>query len=203
MEIFCPCKKSPYLWFSPQPKGSGAGRIGRKISDTFSFKMQVSGRRCRPDLPLLNLNLTLKYNSVIFKRNSKGDQMNEQEFSIQELCDRTGLPRRTIHFYTQQEIIPPPASSGLGARYQRIHLVRLNLIPVFRQQGLRLDDIRQKFMSSSPDELENILTVSSKIGSHSKNSSRTCAALAGSSGCTILSGIQPSAWRGCHGSQPI
>jgi DNA-binding transcriptional MerR regulator len=94
--------------------------------------------------------------------------MSEQEYSIQELCDRTGLPRRTIHFYTQQEIIPPPASSGLGARYQRIHLVRLNLIPIFRQQGLRLDDIRQKFLSSSPDELEKILAVSEKPGTTPK-----------------------------------
>ncbi len=35
--------------------------------------------------------------------------MPDQEFSIQDLCDQTGLPRRTIHFYIQQEILPPPA----------------------------------------------------------------------------------------------
>ena len=86
--------------------------------------------------------------------------MNEQEFSIQELCDQTGLPRRTIHFYTQQEIIPPPISSGLGARYQRTHLVRLSLVPILRQKGMRLDDIRQKFMASSPEELETLLSGS-------------------------------------------
>ncbi len=78
--------------------------------------------------------------------------MNE-EFTIQELCDQTGLPRRTIHFYTQQGILPPPQGSGLGARYQPDHLLRLKLIPVLRQQGLRLDDIRQKFQSSSRGEL--------------------------------------------------
>ena len=60
--------------------------------------------------------------------------MNEQEFVNQELCDRTGLPRRTIHFSSAAGN-SPPASSGLGARYQRIHLVRLNLIPIFRQQS--------------------------------------------------------------------
>lgn len=78
--------------------------------------------------------------------------MNE-ELTIQDLCDQTGLPRRTIHFYTQQGIIPPPQGSGLGARYQSEHLLRLKLIPIFRKQGLRLDDIRQKFQNSHETEL--------------------------------------------------
>jgi DNA-binding transcriptional MerR regulator len=86
--------------------------------------------------------------------------MTLQEYSIQDLCDQTGLPRRTIHFYTQQDIIPPPVSSGLGARYQHVHLVRLKLIPVLRQQGLRLDDIRQKFSTATSEELETLLAGS-------------------------------------------
>ena len=77
----------------------------------------------------------------------------DEEFTIQELCDRTGFPRRTIHFYTQQGIIPPPVGSGLGARYQSEHLLKLKLIPVFRKQGLRLDDIRQKFQDSDAVKL--------------------------------------------------
>ena len=78
--------------------------------------------------------------------------MNE-DITIQELCDQTGFPRRTIHFYIQQGILPPPLGSGLGARYQSEHLLRLKLIPVFRKQGLRLDEIRQKFEASSGSEL--------------------------------------------------
>ncbi len=89
--------------------------------------------------------------------------MNE-ELTIQELCDQTGLPRRTIHFYTQQGILPPPQGSGLGARYQPEHLIRLKLIPVLRKQGLRLDDIRLKFQSSSSSELaETFSRMQSKI----------------------------------------
>ena len=86
--------------------------------------------------------------------------MAENEFSIQELCDQTGLPRRTIHFYIQQEILPPPIGSGLGARYQAEHLLRLKLIPHFRQQGLKLDDIRLKFHTTDRAELEQILAQS-------------------------------------------
>jgi DNA-binding transcriptional MerR regulator len=86
--------------------------------------------------------------------------MFENDFSIQDLCDQTGLPRRTIHFYIQQEILPPPQGSGLGARYQAEHLVRLKLIPILRQQGLRLDAIRQKFNATSFADLQTLLDQS-------------------------------------------
>ena len=82
--------------------------------------------------------------------------MNDEDFSIQDLCDQTGMSRRTIHFYIQQQILPPPSGSGLGARYQAVHLLRLRLIPILRQQGLRLDEIRQKFNEFSPEQLENL-----------------------------------------------
>ena len=89
--------------------------------------------------------------------------MTEQVLSIQELSDQTGLPRRTIHFYIQQDIIPAPSGAGLGAFYQKEHLIRLKLIPVLRQQGLRLDDIREKFNRHTLLELENLLTAAEEL----------------------------------------
>lgn len=80
-----------------------------------------------------------------------------QDYSIQELCDLTGVPRRTIHFYTQQGLLPPPSGAGLGARYTSVHLKRLQLIPLLRQKGLRLDQIRQRFQDASTDELETFI----------------------------------------------
>lgn len=82
--------------------------------------------------------------------------MDNQEYSIQEICERTGLPRRTIHFYTQQGLLPPPAGAGLGARYSAIHLLRLRLIPLLRRRGLRLDQIRERFDQSTLEELERL-----------------------------------------------
>ena len=84
--------------------------------------------------------------------------MSQVEFSIQDLCDQTGLPRRTIHFYIQQEILPPPQGAGLGAHYLAEHLVRLKLIPILRKRGLKLDDIRRKFQRTSITELEKLLS---------------------------------------------
>ncbi len=81
-----------------------------------------------------------------------------REYTIQELSDLTGVARRTIHFYTQQEIIPPPQGAGLSTRYQQLHLVRLKLIPYLRQEGLRLDQIRSYFKKQDLIELEKRLT---------------------------------------------
>lgn len=69
----------------------------------------------------------------------------EPTLSIQELCDQCGLSRRTVHFYSQQGLIPPPTGAGLGARYLEEHVLRLQLIPLLRGQGLRLDEIRRRF----------------------------------------------------------
>ena len=78
-----------------------------------------------------------------------------EPYSIQDLSEKTGLPRRTIHFYTQQGLLPPPQGSGLGARYDESHLLRLQLIPVFRAEGLRLDQIRERFQEMALSELED------------------------------------------------
>ncbi len=80
------------------------------------------------------------------------------DYTIQDLTDQTGVPRRTIHFYSQQGILPPPAGAGLSARYQEPHLVRLKLIPYLRQRGLRLDEIRRIFEESQPAALAEMLS---------------------------------------------
>lgn len=82
--------------------------------------------------------------------------MDVEDFSIQELCDKTGFPRRTIHFYTQKGLLPPPEGAGLGARYNYLHLLRLRLIPILRKKGLRLNQIREKFSDTALIELQEL-----------------------------------------------
>lgn len=76
---------------------------------------------------------------------------------IQQLVHESGVARRTIYFYVQQGILPPPQGAGLAAYYTREHLVRLRLIPFLREQGLRLDSIRERFNRCSAEELETML----------------------------------------------
>jgi DNA-binding transcriptional MerR regulator len=78
-------------------------------------------------------------------------------YDIQSLVSQSGVPRRTIHFYVQQGILPPPQGAGPAAYYTEDHLVRLQLIPMLRQQGLRLDDIRRRFMEMDPEAMRQAL----------------------------------------------
>jgi len=77
-----------------------------------------------------------------------------KHLSIQDLCDQTGVTRRTIYFYIQQKILPPPSGAGLSTYYTDEHLLRLKLIPILRNQGLRLDDIRTTFQNATIKELQ-------------------------------------------------
>lgn len=84
--------------------------------------------------------------------------MTVNRYDIQELTEVSGVPRRTIYFYVQQGILPPPDGAGLAARYTDAHYLRLRLIPILRQQGLRLDDIRDHFAAMSEDALRAALS---------------------------------------------
>lgn len=83
--------------------------------------------------------------------------MPTKTYEIHELVDLSGVPRRNVYFYVQQGLLPPPNGAGLGARYAEEHLLRLRLIPLLRQQGLRLDQIREKLAGLPAPELGVLL----------------------------------------------
>ncbi|HVC33267.1 MAG TPA: helix-turn-helix domain-containing protein [Chloroflexota bacterium] len=66
-------------------------------------------------------------------------------YSIAELQTETGASRRTIHFYVQQEILPPPVGAGPRAAYDDGHRLRLLAVPKLRSGGWRLDQIKLFF----------------------------------------------------------
>ena len=84
--------------------------------------------------------------------------MTAETYDIQQLVQESGIPRRTIYFYVQQGLLPPPEGAGLAAHYTREHLLRLQLIPALRAQGLRLDEIREKLQALSLQDLEQLLS---------------------------------------------
>ncbi len=83
--------------------------------------------------------------------------MGSDGYDIQDLVRASGIPRRTIHFYVQQGILPPPEGAGLAARYREEHLTRLRLIPIYRQRGMRLDDIRAQFNKMDANALQKVM----------------------------------------------
>ena len=79
------------------------------------------------------------------------------EYTIGELVGLSGVNRRNVHFYVQQGLLPPPQGAGLAARYNDEHLLSLRAIPVLRNRGLRLDEIRERLAGSDARSIEALL----------------------------------------------
>jgi DNA-binding transcriptional MerR regulator len=64
--------------------------------------------------------------------------------SIGELARRTGLPVRTIRFWSDIGVVPPAARTGSGRRlYDAACVARLELVATLRDLGLSLADVRR------------------------------------------------------------
>lgn len=63
-------------------------------------------------------------------------------FTIGQLARRTGVPARTIRFWSDVGLVPPSARSGSGYRlYDAAAAARLDLVRTLRELGLGLDVI--------------------------------------------------------------
>ncbi|WP_344862955.1 MerR family transcriptional regulator [Amycolatopsis ultiminotia] len=63
-------------------------------------------------------------------------------FTIGELSRRTGLPVKTIRFYSDRGLLPPTRRSGSGYRLYDAHaLARLELVRTLRELGVGLSDV--------------------------------------------------------------
>lgn len=56
------------------------------------------------------------------------------EMRIDELARRAGVPTRTIRYYTQQDLLPPPDLRGRIGYYSETHLERLKLIKELQEK---------------------------------------------------------------------
>jgi DNA-binding transcriptional MerR regulator len=70
--------------------------------------------------------------------------MAKERLAIGELARRTGVPVKTLRFYSDEGLLPPVERSGGGYRlYGDEALVRLDLIRTLREAGLGLDSIKK------------------------------------------------------------
>ena len=68
----------------------------------------------------------------------------DRKLSIGELVQASGVSRRTVRYYVQRELLPPPLGAGRGHYYRPDHLERLLLINEMQGQGLDLSQIRDR-----------------------------------------------------------
>jgi DNA-binding transcriptional MerR regulator len=65
-------------------------------------------------------------------------------FTIGELARRTGLPVKTIRFYSDEGLLPPTDRTPAGYRlYDTAALARLELVRTLRELGLGLADVER------------------------------------------------------------
>jgi DNA-binding transcriptional MerR regulator len=72
----------------------------------------------------------------------------ERRFNIEGLCRRVGVKRRTVHFYVQEKLLPPPAGRGMGGFYDERHVAILTEILRLRKEGRSLAAIGEILRSA-------------------------------------------------------
>jgi DNA-binding transcriptional MerR regulator len=77
--------------------------------------------------------------------------MTTEELLIHELAERAGVSVRTIRYYIEEGLLPPPSYEGKYAYYTPRFLDRLELIRRLKDSYLPLREIRE-IMSSLTDE---------------------------------------------------
>jgi DNA-binding transcriptional MerR regulator len=62
---------------------------------------------------------------------------------VAELAHLGGVSRRTVRFYVQEGLLPPPLGVGRGRHYRPEHLKRLLEVKALQEQGRSLSEIRE------------------------------------------------------------
>jgi len=80
----------------------------------------------------------------------------EEMYTITELEEKTGISRRTIHYYIKERLIPPAQGTGGGASYNDNHVMRLSLIKMMQKSHLKLSGIREALNAMTTNEIEEL-----------------------------------------------
>ena len=68
---------------------------------------------------------------------------NEREYRIGELAQAAGVPVRTLRYYQERRLLPPPRREGRVGLYSAEHLARLRMIANLLERGHTLEGIRE------------------------------------------------------------
>jgi DNA-binding transcriptional MerR regulator len=80
-----------------------------------------------------------------------------EPWTLNELAEEADVTPRTVRYYIQHGLLPPPIGAGPGPHYERGHLDRILLIKRLKKAHLPLAEIRQQ-LSGLDDEAVRGLT---------------------------------------------
>jgi hypothetical protein len=67
----------------------------------------------------------------------------EVRYAIGDLARLAGVSRRTVRYYVQEGLIPPPFGVGRGNHYGQDHLDQILRVKAMQEAGRTLDEIRR------------------------------------------------------------
>ena len=76
----------------------------------------------------------------------------DRKLAIGELVQASGVSRRTVRYYVQRGLLPPPEGAGRGHYYRPEHLTRLLEIKELQGRGLGLEEIRERLAGGAVPE---------------------------------------------------
>jgi DNA-binding transcriptional MerR regulator len=80
--------------------------------------------------------------------------MSDEELTLDELSERTGVEARTLRSWVSEGLLAPPFKPGRGARYPASNAVRALAVRALKDlHGLSLSEIGRRFMMATEDQI--------------------------------------------------
>ncbi|HYO50788.1 MAG TPA: helix-turn-helix domain-containing protein [Chloroflexia bacterium] len=98
--------------------------------------------------------------------------------TIQELANKAGVTTRTIRYYVEQGVLPPP-DRGRPAEYTGEHVHLLDLIRQLKEQFLPLEEIRDMMQRLTTEQLQEIIAAAPHKKKETQNLSSAADYIAG------------------------
>jgi DNA-binding transcriptional MerR regulator len=111
-------------------------------------------------------------------RTEEADVGTDEEFSLDEVAQRSGVSARTIRYYQSEGVLPKPRRDGREARYTPEHLERLELIGELQERGLKLEAIKDLVGSGSHRSVSDWLGIDEVLRTSWSNDRRAVMSLA-------------------------
>ena len=83
--------------------------------------------------------------------------MDGTTYKLDELAKAAGTSPRTVRYYVQRGLLPPPSFRGKDSSYSREHLVRLQAIKKLQDAYLPLDAIAAELEGKTTEQIEAIV----------------------------------------------
>jgi len=82
--------------------------------------------------------------------------VSETAFKLEELAKAAGTSPRTVRYYVQRGLLPPPVFKGKDSAYSKDHLTRLRAIRKLQDAYLPLDAIAAELEGKSIEQIEAV-----------------------------------------------